>query len=52
MTTYHENIRPYVAVTPARALQDWVLPRLWQLAHPEAYYLPLPRRRRRRSTSP
>ena len=40
MTTYHENIRPYVAVTPARALQDWVLPRLWQPAHPEAYYLP------------
>jgi 2,4-dienoyl-CoA reductase-like NADH-dependent reductase (Old Yellow Enzyme family) len=40
MTTYHENIRPYVAVTPARALQDWVLPRLWQPAQPEAYYLP------------
>lgn len=40
MTTYHENIRPYVAVTPARALQDWVFPRLWQPAHPEAYYLP------------
>jgi 2,4-dienoyl-CoA reductase-like NADH-dependent reductase (Old Yellow Enzyme family) len=40
MTTYHENIRPYVAVTAARALQDWVLPRLWQPAQPEAYYLP------------
>jgi 2,4-dienoyl-CoA reductase-like NADH-dependent reductase (Old Yellow Enzyme family) len=40
MTTYHENIRPYVAVTPARALEDWVLPRLWQSAQPEAYYLP------------
>jgi 2,4-dienoyl-CoA reductase-like NADH-dependent reductase (Old Yellow Enzyme family) len=40
MTTYHENIRPYVAVTPARALRDWVLPRLWQPAQPEAYYLP------------
>ena len=40
MTTYHENIRPYVAVTPARALQDWVFPRLWQPARPEAYYLP------------
>jgi 2,4-dienoyl-CoA reductase-like NADH-dependent reductase (Old Yellow Enzyme family) len=40
MTTYHENIRPYVAVTPARALQDWVFPRLWQPAQPEAYYLP------------
>jgi 2,4-dienoyl-CoA reductase-like NADH-dependent reductase (Old Yellow Enzyme family) len=40
MTTYHENIRPYVAVTAARALQDWVFPRLWQRAQPEAYYLP------------
>ena len=40
MTTYHENIRPYVAVSPARALQDWVFPRLWQPAQPEAYYLP------------
>jgi 2,4-dienoyl-CoA reductase-like NADH-dependent reductase (Old Yellow Enzyme family) len=40
MTTYHENIRPYVAVTAARALQDWVFPRLWQPAQPEAYYLP------------
>jgi 2,4-dienoyl-CoA reductase-like NADH-dependent reductase (Old Yellow Enzyme family) len=37
MTTYHENIRPYVAVTAARALQDWVFPRLWQPAQPEAY---------------
>jgi len=40
MTTYYENIRPYVAVTPARVMQDWVLPRLWQPAQPEAYYLP------------
>jgi 2,4-dienoyl-CoA reductase-like NADH-dependent reductase (Old Yellow Enzyme family) len=40
MRTYHENIRPYVAVTAARALQDWVFPRLWQAAQPEAYYLP------------
>jgi 2,4-dienoyl-CoA reductase-like NADH-dependent reductase (Old Yellow Enzyme family) len=40
MTSYHENIRPYVAVTPVRALQDWVLPRLWSPAQPEAYYLP------------
>jgi len=40
MRTYHENIRPYVAVTAARALQDWVFPRLWQPAQPEAYYLP------------
>ena len=43
MTTYHENIRPYVAVTAARALQDWVFPRLWQPAQAEAYYLPFAR---------
>jgi 2,4-dienoyl-CoA reductase-like NADH-dependent reductase (Old Yellow Enzyme family) len=43
MTTYHENIRPYVAVTPTRAVQDWVLPRLWAPAQPEAYYLPFAR---------
>jgi 2,4-dienoyl-CoA reductase-like NADH-dependent reductase (Old Yellow Enzyme family) len=39
MTSYLENIRPYVAVMPARAVQDWVLPRLWSPAQPEAYYL-------------
>jgi 2,4-dienoyl-CoA reductase-like NADH-dependent reductase (Old Yellow Enzyme family) len=40
MNSYHENIRPYVAVTAGRAVQDWVLPRLWSPAQPEAYYLP------------
>jgi 2,4-dienoyl-CoA reductase-like NADH-dependent reductase (Old Yellow Enzyme family) len=40
MSSYHENIRPYVAVTAGRAVQDWVLPRLWSPAQPQAYYLP------------
>jgi 2,4-dienoyl-CoA reductase-like NADH-dependent reductase (Old Yellow Enzyme family) len=40
MTSYLENIRPYVGVGMARALQDWVIPRLWQPPAPEAYYLP------------
>src|SRR3984957_3303916 len=40
MTSYLENIRPYVAVSPARAVQDWLLPRLWSPARLEAYYLP------------
>jgi 2,4-dienoyl-CoA reductase-like NADH-dependent reductase (Old Yellow Enzyme family) len=40
MNSYHENIRPYVAVTAGRAVQDWVLPRLWSPAQPQAYYLP------------
>jgi 2,4-dienoyl-CoA reductase-like NADH-dependent reductase (Old Yellow Enzyme family) len=40
MNSYHENIRPYVAVSASRAVQDWVLPRLWSPAQPEAYYLP------------
>ena len=38
MTTYLENIRPYVGVGASRALRDWVLPRLWAPAAPEAYY--------------
>jgi 2,4-dienoyl-CoA reductase-like NADH-dependent reductase (Old Yellow Enzyme family) len=41
MTSYIENIRLYVAVKPVRAVQDWVLPRLWSPAQSEAYYLPL-----------
>ena len=35
-----EHYRPYVAVSPARAVQDWLLPRLWSPARLEAYYLP------------
>ena len=38
MTTYRENIRPYVAVTAARALATGLYPRLFEPAGPEAYY--------------
>jgi 2,4-dienoyl-CoA reductase-like NADH-dependent reductase (Old Yellow Enzyme family) len=38
MGSYLENIRPYVAVSPRRAAEDWLVPRLWRPAAPEAYY--------------
>ena len=38
MGSYLENIRPYVAVGLGRAIADWVLPRLWRPAGPQAYY--------------
>jgi 2,4-dienoyl-CoA reductase-like NADH-dependent reductase (Old Yellow Enzyme family) len=38
---YQENIRPYVAVGPARALQDWLFHRIASPANPEAYFQPL-----------
>ena len=38
METYLSNIRPYVALTFWRAVQDWVLPWLWRKPAPEAYY--------------
>jgi len=38
MTTYRENIRPYVAVSPRRALASGLVPRIWAPAGPEAYY--------------
>ncbi|MBY0338554.1 MAG: NADH:flavin oxidoreductase [Acetobacteraceae bacterium] len=43
MRSYRENIRPYVAVGATRALRDWVAPRLWRPAAPQAYYRPLAR---------
>lgn len=43
MSSYRENIRPYVGVGPAQALRDLVLPRLWRKAENETYYLPLAR---------
>jgi 2,4-dienoyl-CoA reductase-like NADH-dependent reductase (Old Yellow Enzyme family) len=43
MNSYSENIRPYVGIDPVRALEDWVVPRLWTPAAPEAYYLPFAR---------
>lgn len=38
MTSYRENIRPYVAVTAGRALRTGLLPRLLRPAGAEAYY--------------
>ena len=43
MTSYLENIRKYVGVKPLRAFEDWVVPRLWRAAQPEAYYRPFAR---------
>jgi 2,4-dienoyl-CoA reductase-like NADH-dependent reductase (Old Yellow Enzyme family) len=43
MSSYLANIRPYVGVDLRRALQDWVLPRLWTAPAPEAYYRPFAR---------
>ena len=44
MTTYHENIRPYVAVTAARALQDWVFPGCGNQPRPKRITCPSPGR--------
>ena len=38
MTTYRENIQPYVAVSIGRALANGLVPRLFEPAGPEAYY--------------
>jgi 2,4-dienoyl-CoA reductase-like NADH-dependent reductase (Old Yellow Enzyme family) len=43
MNSYLANIRPYVGVGPWRALEDWVLPRLWTRPAEEAYYRPFAR---------
>jgi 2,4-dienoyl-CoA reductase-like NADH-dependent reductase (Old Yellow Enzyme family) len=43
MSSYLANIRPYVGLGVRRALQDWVLPRLWTAPAPEAYYRPFAR---------
>ena len=43
MRSYLANIRPYVGLDVGRALQDWVLPRLWTEPAPEAYYRPFAR---------
>lgn len=40
MNTYLENIRPYVAVTPGRALADCLPHRIFSAPGPEAYYRP------------
>jgi 2,4-dienoyl-CoA reductase-like NADH-dependent reductase (Old Yellow Enzyme family) len=43
MSSYLDNIRPYVGLGMGRALQDWVLPRLWTRPVAEAYYRPFAR---------
>jgi 2,4-dienoyl-CoA reductase-like NADH-dependent reductase (Old Yellow Enzyme family) len=52
MRDYRENIRPYVGVGAARAVRDWLLPRLWQPAAAETYYLPLARAIKARMSLP
>jgi 2,4-dienoyl-CoA reductase-like NADH-dependent reductase (Old Yellow Enzyme family) len=43
MKSYLDNIRPYVGLSMWRAMQDWVLPRLWTRSAAEAYYRPFAR---------
>jgi 2,4-dienoyl-CoA reductase-like NADH-dependent reductase (Old Yellow Enzyme family) len=43
MRSYLDNIRPYVGLSTWRAMQDWVLPRLWTRPAAEAYYRPFAR---------
>ncbi len=43
MRSYHDNIRPYVAVGALRALQDWAFERIWKPRGDEAYYAPFGR---------
>src|SRR3984885_1545913 len=38
MDSYLRNIRLYVAVSARRAVEDWLLPRLWRPSGPQAYY--------------
>ena len=38
MGSYLQNVRPYVAVTPGRAIATGLYPRLFEPAGPEAYY--------------
>jgi 2,4-dienoyl-CoA reductase-like NADH-dependent reductase (Old Yellow Enzyme family) len=40
MASYLDNIRRFVGVSGRRALQDWVMPRLWHAPQAEAYYRP------------
>jgi 2,4-dienoyl-CoA reductase-like NADH-dependent reductase (Old Yellow Enzyme family) len=43
MSSYLENIRPFVGLSLWRGLQDWALPRLWTAPAEEAYYRPFAR---------
>lgn len=52
MDTYLRNIRPYVAVTPRRAVEDWLLPRLWRPSGRQAYYRDFARNLKRTADIP
>src|SRR5205823_13763025 len=52
METYLSNIRPYVGLGLRRAIEDWVLPRLWTLPADEAYYRPFARAIRQKTDIP
>ena len=38
MSSYLENIRPFVGLSLWRGLQDWAIPRIWTAPAQEAYY--------------
>jgi 2,4-dienoyl-CoA reductase-like NADH-dependent reductase (Old Yellow Enzyme family) len=52
MDTYLSNIRPYVGLGLRRAMQDWVLPRLWCKPAEQAYYRPFARALKRTTDIP
>jgi 2,4-dienoyl-CoA reductase-like NADH-dependent reductase (Old Yellow Enzyme family) len=43
MSSYLENIRPFVGLSLWRGLQDWAIPRIWTAPAQEAYYRPFAR---------
>jgi 2,4-dienoyl-CoA reductase-like NADH-dependent reductase (Old Yellow Enzyme family) len=43
MSSYLENIRPFVGLSLWRGLQDWAIPRIWTAPAEEAYYRPFAR---------
>ena len=52
ISDYKENIRPYVATGPARALQDGLLHRVFSAPNPEAYFRPVARELKKRISMP
>jgi 2,4-dienoyl-CoA reductase-like NADH-dependent reductase (Old Yellow Enzyme family) len=43
MSSYLQNVRPYVNVSVTRAVRDWVVPRLWNGSEGQGYYRTLAR---------
>src|SRR5262249_50837385 len=43
MSSYLQNVRPYVNVSASRAVRDWVVPRLWHRSERQGYYRALAR---------